>query len=89
MNKKSDKFLHVAVSAILAIALIWLLPKFNAQWWIAPIMVFAVGLSKEIMDYFNPKKRKFDLMDLFADVVGNGTVSLVYLFSFVMHDPKM
>jgi hypothetical protein len=89
LNKKSDKFLHVAVSAVLSVAFIWLLPKFGAQWWIASIMVFAIGVAKEIIDYLNPKKRKFDLMDLFADLVGNGAVSLVYLFSFVMHDPKM
>lgn len=88
-KKKRDKVLHVLISAGLVLVLIGLLSLFHIPWWVATLTVFVIGIGKEILDYFNPKKRLFDPMDLVADVVGNGAVSLVYLFSFVMHNSKL
>jgi hypothetical protein len=88
-KKQMDKVLHVIVSAGVALGLIWLLPLLNIPWWVGTITVFAIGIGKEILDYLNPKKKLFDPLDLVADLVGNLSVSLVYLFSFAMHDPKL
>jgi hypothetical protein len=88
-KRKIDKVLHITASASLVLLFIGLLPVLKIAWWISPIIVLAIGLGKEIWDYYNPKKRKFDPMDLIADLIGIGTVTIVYLISFAMHDPKM
>ena len=48
------------------------------------MVVGVIGVVKEFMDLFNKAKRRFDGLDLLADLSGIALPSLVYLFSFLM-----
>jgi hypothetical protein len=85
LSGHKDKFLHVTVSAGLTLIFIWLLPYIHIAWWFAPIIIFLIGLSKEIYDRFHPKKHTCDIKDVMADCIGISAVTIFYLFSFVMY----
>lgn len=80
---KRDKAVHTSISFFATILFIVLFNFMFVPWWGAPILVFLIGLLKEILDRLNVKKRLFDLSDLLADVIGVTTVSLCYLFSWI------
>ena len=82
--KKKDKILHAVMSAGIVFVLLHLLWFFKWSWWIAPAAAMVVGFGKEIADKLNPKKKLFDWMDIVADLIGMGSVTLVYIFSFLL-----
>ena len=51
---------------------------------IAPAATMFIGFVKEVIDRINPKKRLFDWMDIVADLIGLGSVTLIYIFSFLL-----
>lgn len=75
---QKDKGLHSLISAILTGFLLIIFHYLKISWWISPIITFIIGIGKEIMDLLNPKNKKFDFGDLFADFTGVGVVSIVY-----------
>ena len=84
INKQKDKALHMAVSAIMTflfLSVVCLAGFGQHWWWVAPVAVLMVGVGKEIWDKLNPKKKKFDWMDILADAVGVVWVSAVYFIS--------
>lgn len=58
-----DKYKHVVVSAIIMVAFNLFLP-----WWVAALATLAIGVGKEVYDYYG--KGKAECGDLLADVVG-------------------
>jgi hypothetical protein len=70
------------VSAGLTFFFICIFSWIHIAWWISPIIVFIIGLGKEVYDYFHPKTHTCDIKDLLADCVGIATVSIVYFLSF-------
>lgn len=83
---KQDKFFHVLVSSVLSVIFLKIFLLIGVVWWWSPVVVMLIGIGKEVWDYLNPKKRKFDLMDLLADLLGIVAVSSVYIFSFIGGD---
>lgn len=81
---RKDKALHAGISSGLVIILLILFNFIAWPWWLSPVIVMAVGFGKEIVDRMNKKKQLFDWMDIVADLVGVGSVALLYLFSFVL-----
>jgi len=77
MKIPKDKWLHLAISAALTILLSFLL-----SWIAACILVFGLGLVKELADryLFNGQ---FSIDDLYADAVGImiGTIVFAWLAS--------
>lgn len=61
---RTDGLLHIAVSALLLVALGWLKPL-----WVACVIVAAVGVSKEIYDRFSGKGTA-EWHDLVCDAIG-------------------
>jgi Na+-translocating ferredoxin:NAD+ oxidoreductase RnfD subunit len=59
-----DKYKHVVVSAIIAVALNLILP-----WWVAALITLVIGIGKEVYDKVS-KKGCAEWKDLAADVVG-------------------
>lgn len=59
-----DKYKHVVVSAIIAVALNLILP-----WWMAALITLAIGVGKEAYDKVS-KKGCAEWKDLLADLVG-------------------
>ena len=83
-KKKRDKALHLAVSAAITYVLFHFCYLTKIWMWWAPFAALLIGVIKEFIDLLNKKKQLFDLEDLLADAVGVITVSLIYLFSFVL-----
>ena len=82
--KQKDKALHMAVSAVgtfLFLSVVCLAGYGQRWWWTAPVLAMILGFGKEIWDKLNPKKKKFDWMDILADAVGVVWVSAVYFIS--------
>jgi hypothetical protein len=84
MTGHKDKFMHVAVSAGLTLLFIRFLPFIHVVWWWSPIITLSIGIGKEIYDYFHPKTHTCDIKDFMADAIGVGSVTIVYLCSFVL-----
>jgi hypothetical protein len=80
-----DKMLHTVASGTLTFIFLTLFSFIHVSWWIAPIVVFLVGVGKEVYDYFHPQKHTCDIKDLFADCMGIIAVTSVYIFSFLMY----
>lgn len=59
-----DKYKHIVVSAIIAVALNLCLP-----WWVAGLVTLAIGVGKEVYDKVSGKGCA-EWEDLAADVVG-------------------
>lgn len=59
-----DKYKHVVVSAIIAVALNLILP-----WWVAALITLAIGIGKEAYDKVSSKGCA-EWKDLLADLVG-------------------
>lgn len=59
-----DKYKHVVVSAIIAVALNLFLP-----WWVAALITLAIGVGKEVYDKVSGKGCA-EWEDLLADLVG-------------------
>lgn len=59
-----DKYKHIVVSAIIAVALNLFLP-----WWVVALVTLAIGVGKEVYDKVS-KKGHAEWRDLVADVVG-------------------
>lgn len=59
-----DKYKHIVVSAIIAVALNLVLP-----WWVAAILTLAIGVGKEVYDKVTGKGHP-EWKDLVADLVG-------------------
>lgn len=59
-----DKYKHIVVSAIIAVALNLLLP-----WWVAGLVTLAIGVGKEVYDKVSGKGCA-EWKDLLADLVG-------------------
>jgi len=75
-NVPKDKLLHFLVSLFGVVGITWALKIADIKGILVVFFVMLViGFGKEIADYFNPKKRKFDKYDLLADTVG-ATVGL-------------
>jgi len=83
-KKKSDKVKHAALSAGICFVLLHLMWIVKGPWWVAPVATLAVGFIKEVIDRVNPKKKLFDWMDIVADLIGLGSVTLIYIFSFLL-----
>ena len=71
--KQKDKQLHMLGSAILTIVAYLLVKSLSY----AVIGTLAIGIVKEIYDYFHPKKHTADIKDIFADMIGITIASLV------------
>lgn len=84
-SKRIDKALHSGISAGLTILSIWILTVVGWPWWVGPIVVFLIGLGKEIVDRLNTKKRLFDPYDLMADIVGTISITVGYVFGWVLY----
>ena len=83
-KKKRDKAIHLFVSGLITYLLFHFCYLVNIWMWWSPIIVLIIGIGKEVVDLFNKKKQLFDFKDIVADLVGILTVSLIYLFSFVL-----
>lgn len=59
-----DKYKHIVVSAIIAVALNLVLP-----WWVAGIATMCIGIGKEVYDKVSGKGHP-EWEDLLADLVG-------------------
>lgn len=59
-----DKYKHIVVSAIMAVALNLFLP-----WWVAALITLVIGIGKEVYDKVS-KKGCAEWKDLLADLVG-------------------
>lgn len=59
-----DKYKHIVVSAIIAVALSLFLP-----WWGAALITLAIGIGKEVYDKVSGKGCA-EWLDLLADVIG-------------------
>lgn len=59
-----DKLKHVVVSAIICVVLNLFLP-----WWVAAILILAIGVGKEVYDKVSGKGHP-EWMDLLADLIG-------------------
>lgn len=59
-----DKYKHIVVSAIIAVALNFFLP-----WWVAGLVTLSIGIGKEVYDKVSGKGCA-EWKDLLADVVG-------------------
>lgn len=59
-----DKYKHIVVSAIIAVALNLFLP-----WWVAALITLAIGVGKEVYDKVSGKGCA-EWGDLLADLVG-------------------
>lgn len=59
-----DKLKHIVVSAIIAVVLNLLLP-----WWVAALIVLAIGIGKEVYDKTTNKGCP-EWKDLLADIIG-------------------
>lgn len=59
-----DKYKHIVVSAIIAVALNLFLP-----WWVAALITLAIGVGKEVYDKVSGKGCA-EWKDLLADLVG-------------------
>lgn len=69
----ADKYVHFIVCMILVQLISLLIPFYYAM-----IIVFILGLSKEIYDS-KQKDDKFDIKDLFADSLGIITEGLILM----------
>ncbi len=58
-----DKYKHIVVSAIIAVALNLFLP-----WWVAGVITLAIGVGKEVYD--STGKGCAEWKDIVCDVVG-------------------
>lgn len=59
-----DKYKHIVVSAIIAVALNLILP-----WWVAGLVTLSIGVGKEVYDKVSGKGCA-EWQDLMADVIG-------------------
>jgi Na+-translocating ferredoxin:NAD+ oxidoreductase RnfD subunit len=59
-----DKYKHIVVSAIIAVALNLILP-----WWVAGLVTLAIGVGKEVYDKVSGKGCA-EWKDLLADCIG-------------------
>ena len=59
-----DKYKHIVVSAIIAVALNLLLP-----WWVAGLVTLAIGVGKEVYDKVSGKGC-CEVKDIVCDIVG-------------------
>lgn len=87
-KQKKDKLLHSIISAAITFVLFNLfgLAKLLTYWWIVPAVVLAIGVLKEFIDLCNKKKRLFDWFDILSDLIGITSITLVYIFSFLLID---
>ena len=69
----SDKYIHFIVCIILVQLIALFIPFYYAM-----LIVFILGLSKEILDS-KQKDDKFDVKDLFADILGIITEGLILM----------
>ena len=63
-----DKYMHIVVSAIIAVSLNIILP-----WWIAALFTLLIGIGKELYDKYSGKgcaEYKDLLCDLFGILIG-------------------
>lgn len=79
-----DKFLHSVVSSVITFIILHICYFASLPWFIAPLTSMFVGFSKEFADRFNPKKKIFDWEDIYADLIGTGAVTIVYVISFLL-----
>lgn len=59
-----DKYKHVVVSAIIAVALNLFLP-----WWVAALITLAIGVGKEVYDKVSGKGFA-EWKDIICDIIG-------------------
>ena len=71
---RHDGLDHIAVSAILLVALGWARPL-----WVPGVFVLCIGLIKELYDRFNPGSTA-EWHDIVCDVIG---IALGYLIVFI------
>lgn len=86
-KKKIDKAQHALICCGISFFLLTICSALKLTWWgivIALTGTFIVGFGKEILDFYNPKKRLFDWTDIQADTVGAVTPVLIYIFSFLL-----
>ena len=69
----SDKYIHFIVCMILVQLIALFIPFYYAM-----LIVFILGLGKEIFDS-KQKDDKFDVKDLFADILGIITEGLILM----------
>lgn len=85
-KENKETFLHVAISALLTVIFIKLFIWLKIFWWISPITVFVIGLTKEIRDnimFRYSTELKKSLNDMLANILGIIAVSVLYFFSFL------